>query len=77
MGTSAIKHFIHIRVGPVVGWIARLSIDDLHATSRRPCWWNLNKRISLTSFVCGTNMAAKPLSSESQWIGCKSSINTL
>ena len=50
------------------------TIDDLHATSRRPCWWNLNKRISLTSFVCGTNMAAKPLSSESQGIGCKSSI---
>ena len=31
--------------------------------------WNLNK---LTSLVCGTNMAAKPLSSKSQVIGCKS-----
>ena len=57
-----------------VAYVQKSLIDDLHATSRRPCWWNLNKRISLTSFVCGTNMAAKPLPSESQGIGYKSSI---
>ena len=37
----------------------------------------LNKIISLTTFVCGINMAAKPLSSESQGIGWKSSIEKL
>ena len=37
----------------------------------------LEQNNSLTSFVCGTNMAAKPLSSESQGIGCKSSNGNL
>ena len=50
-------------------------IGGLHMTSRRPCWWNFNKRILLTDIVSGTNRATISLYIESQGIDCKT-INT-
>jgi hypothetical protein len=58
-------------------WIVhggRVCILDLQWCGWRPCWSFFNKRILLT-FEFGTNMAAMPLSSNSQGIDCKSRIN--
>ena len=50
-------------------------ILDLQWCGRRSCWSLFNKRISLTSFEFGTNVAAVPLSSNSHGIDWKSRIS--
>ena len=47
-------------------------VTSLNVTSRRPCWWNFNKIISLASLFCfSPTWPPKPLFSESQGIACK------